>query len=423
MVALMIAFFLSVGAFFGTIIKDKSTKIFAFAVLFIASILIVPLIATKVNRIIANDVESLDTFEHEKLKLFMGIERRLFNKYGKFEYDDNTDPETIDKIIEDVLGNEFKEIMNREEDKRKQILKKIKINQTFMEIFPTTFYSLTNRELSSCGELGFIDFHSFSQSTKNNFRMFIIKKKFFERAKPGKVEPFTIKDNDKNVFYAKSHLPFNFWLGVFLTPFYTVLLLFFSIRILKKRFKIPEAKTAYTIEQEKGNPLFVLCKNETIKEDIFNFYQRQGACCLEKINTGDFMFNGVKAQEIFKHLCQVSGIDEKKALENLNQMGIKDLRGLPVCHEIILKIYAAVTTAADSESIVMNDFLKNESRELEKDFLRLLLFLEKAGKKIIYLSCQMWNTSTPFEETIKFPTSVVNGFKAFPMDVNNMSVR
>ena len=226
------------------------------------------------------------------------------------------------------------------------------------------------------------------------------------------------------MFYARSHLPFNFWLGVFLTPFYTVLILFFSIRILKKRLKIPEAKTVYTIEQEKDNPLFVLCKNETIKEDIFNFYQRQGACCLEKIETSDFKFNGVKAHELLKHLSVLRGIDEQKALENLKQMGIRDLRGLPVCHEVIYKIYAAVSTAADSSDlIVLNDFLKNESRELEKDMFNLLLFLEKNGKKIIYLSNQMWNTSKTFEDAILSPVSVVNSFTSFPMNVNNISVR
>jgi hypothetical protein len=182
--------------------------------------------------------------------------------------------------------------------------------------------------------------------------------------------------------------------------------------------KIPKPTKAYQIEKEKDNPLFVLCENLSIKEDIFNYYQSQKAVCLEKINTGDFMFNDIKALEIFKHLCIVSGVDRQKALEYLGHMGIRDLTGLPVCHEIILKIYAAVKTAGDSGLIVLNDFLKNESREFEKDFFNLLLFLEKSGKKILYFSCQMKQSNYRLTDKIK-----VDGFKSFPLELISTSLR
>ena len=262
----------------------------------------------------------------------------------------------------------------------------------------------------------------YSESVKGNFRDFIIKKKFYEGAKPGKVEPFTSKGDDKNVFYAKSHLPYNFGLGVFLTPFYTVLLLLLSFRILKKRMKVPEPKKAYQIEKEKDNTLFVLCEKEEIKTDIFNYYQNQkNSICLEKINTGDFMFNGVKAHEIFKHLSIVSGVDENKAFKHLEYMGIKDLKGLPVCHEIILKIYVAVKTAADFDLIVLNDFIKKESREFEHNLCSLLLFLEKSGKKILYLSTEMFQTkisSNNFDEKIE-----VDKFTSLPVNLNKAIFR
>jgi len=422
LIAILILFFLSVGSFCGSIIKNKSIQVGILAVIYICSIFFIPLLVNKGTQIIAQDVESLQVLELKNLKDFMEIERKSLKIIGIYENDGNAAPEKVIIIVEEALFKELKVIKNREQSRKIQIIDKIKVIQTVLSLFPVTFYLSSIKEMSSCGPRGFIDFFSFSQKSKNDFIIFIIREKFYNKAMPGYVKPFTKKGENKNVFFAKSHLPFNFWLGIFLTLFYSVLLLFFSIRILKKRFKIPEAKTAYTIEQEKDNPVFVFCKNQAIKEDIFNFYQRQGACCLEKINTGDFMFNGVKAQEIFKHLCQVSGIDEQKTLENLNHMGIKDLRGLPVCHEIIIKIYAAVTTAADSDLIVLNDFLKNESRELEKALFNLLLFLEKTGKKVVYLSCQMWNTATPFEETIKFPESA-NGFTVFPLNVNKTSVR
>ncbi len=422
-VIINLSFFIAVGTVIGGLNKKKSTRRTILLLLIIGFIFFIPWVTTKINQMIIPAIESNSNFEAKNFKILMGTEKRIHDEIGTYKNDGKEAPENIKKIADNVQKKDLKKIHENENERRKRVLNKIKYNQTVLSIFPVTSSISTNKEISSFGDSCYVEFYLYSQRAKEDFKDFIFKKKFREKATPGKVEPFISKDDDKNVFYGKSHLPFNFWLGVFLTPFYTVLLLFFSIRILKKRMKIPEAKTAYKIEKEKDNTLFVHCKNETIKEDIFNFYQRQGACCLEKINTGDFMFNGVKAQEIFKHLCQVSGIDEQKALENLKQMGIKDLRGLPVCHEVIYKIYAAVTTAADSDLIVMNDFLKNESRELEKDFLRLLLFLEKAGKKVLYLSCQMWNTSTTFEDAILSPVSVVNGFTSFPMNVNNISVR
>jgi hypothetical protein len=78
----------------------------------------------------------------------------------------------------------------------------------------------------------------------------------------------------------------------------------------------------------------------------------------------------------------------------------------------------AVKTAADFELMVLNDFLKNESREFEKDFFSLLLFLEKSGKKIIYLSCEMKQSDYRFADTVK-----VKGFKSFPLEFINTSLR
>jgi len=193
-----------------------------------------------------------------------------------------------------------------------------------------------------------------------------------------------------------------------------------TFNILKKRMKAPATANAYEIEKEDGNTLFVLCENEKIKTDIFNYYQnKKGSVCLEKIDTGDFQFYGIKSHELFNHFCQTSGVDENKALENLNQMGIRDLTGLPVvCHEITSKIIAAVKTAADFDLIVMNDFLKNESREMEKDLFNLLLFLEKSGKKIIYLSCQMKQSNYRLTDKIK-----IDGFKSFPLELISTSLR
>lgn len=114
------------------------------------------------------------------------------------------------------------------------------------------------------------------------------------------------------------------------------------------------------------------------------------------------------------------GVDEKKALEKLGHLGIKDLRDLSVCHEITLKIIAAVKTASDFEFIVLNEFLKNESSEFENDFVNLLLFLEKSGKKIIYLSTKIYQTQirNNADDNIH-----VDKFRSIQFNLNKVSLR
>jgi hypothetical protein len=418
-IILVFFFFFSIGCLVG-LKKSQLTRTIILGAVFFLTAILLPWAMDLYSEISANDLQSLIDFDYHNFNVLMAEEENWGKKH---------ELPTMNKAPSEEGIKDFKKLMikmkktfrSNEDSLKSETMAKIKTQKTISALFPTLFYFSTSESSSGTGVDSYIDFHTYCQEKKDKFSDFIRENSFPEKDKPlPKVESFLKGDED--LFFSKPKLPYNFGLGVFLTPFYTILLLLLTFSILKKMLKVPEAKTAYTIEQEKDNPLFVLCKNESIKEDIFNFYQRQKASYLEKINTLDFMFNGVKAMEILKHLCQVSGIDEQKALENIKQMGIKDLRALPVCHEIVLKIYAAVTTAADSEVVVINDLLKNEPRELEKDFFSLLLFLEKAGKKILYLSCQMKHPANAFEDSIKFPESA-NGFTVFPLNVNKTSVR
>ena len=283
------------------------------------------------------------------------------------------------------------------------------------------FYFSTCESSSSTGVDSYIDFHTYCQEKKDGFADYIMENSFRgkDQPLPKKIENFIKGEED--LFFSKPKLPYNFRLGFFLTPLYTVILLFLTFGIHKKRMKVQASAQDYRIEKEEDNTLFVICENKAIKQDIFNYYRAQKySVCLEKINTNDFQFYSVKPHELLKHLCQLNGVNEKKAREHLAHMGVRDLNVLPGCHEITLKIIAAVKTAVDFEVIVMDDFLKNESIEFENDFFRLLLYVEKSGKKIIYLSCQMKQAAMRLNEKIKVN---VRDFKAYPMNLNTVSLR
>jgi hypothetical protein len=234
---------------------------------------------------------------------------------------------------------------------------------------------------------------------------------------PEKVENFIKGDED--LFFAKPKLPYNFWLGVIFTVIYSIGMLLILYRQHKKRLKIPEPKISYQITFEKGNVLFTHCENESIKRDIFNRYKKQAnALCLEKTNASDFQFDGIKANELFKHLCRVSGTDEKKAIKNLDHMGIRDLDIFELDEETILKIYTAVKTAGEYELILLDDFLRKESKKFELDVIQLLLALEEAGKKIIYLSTDSYDVSGNFDDNIK-----IDKFLSLPIDLKEVTLR
>jgi hypothetical protein len=51
--------------------------------------------------------------------------------------------------------------------------------------------------------------------------------------------------------------------------------------------------------------------------------------------------------------------------------------------------------------VVVNDFMKDESRKFEEQFRRLLFILQKRGKIILYLGSEMFETrlKTLFQES------------------------
>lgn len=407
-IILLFLFSFCLGVLLGYI-KEQLNRILTLLILYFFMGILLPWALGFYSEISAKDMPKLIEYDYENFNILMNNEKYLEKKHG--------DPKgngTSDEAIRDykkVMRNIKKIFRDKEEKLKNQSLIKIKSQQTIASFLPTLFFFSICESNASVGGINYIDFYTYCLEKKDKFVDFNIKK---SPPTTKNIENF-IKGNE-DLYFATPALPFNFWLGVFLTLFYTALFLFLSYRIQEKKNRPPVSKESYRTEKDKDNPLFVLCENQEIKQDIFNFYQSQKkAICLEKINTYDFTFYGVKSHELYNHLCQVKGVEEKRAIEHLGHMGIKDITALPVCHEIILKIYAAVTTAADHEVIVLNDFLLNASRELEKSILNLLFILEKSGKKIIYLSTQMYQEKNNLGEIV---SKKFKGEKFFNVRIN-----
>jgi hypothetical protein len=434
-IVVVFSFFSSVGAVIGCL--KRRTKPIILAVVYFILVLFFPWVGEKYNQNDASNIRSLFDFEQDALKLIMTFERKMFERFGTFK--GGPVSQDVKKALDEVLETELKRVFENEEIRKNVIKSKIKTYQLLTTILPSSFFKTVKTEICGGGMI-LIDFYSFSKKRKHEFIKFFFKKQFYEKSKPGedKIESF-IKGNE-NIFHAQSRLPHGFGLGVGLTVLYIIGLLFWSYRLHIRRLKKGESRGIdFNVNFEEGkNTVFVLCKDEAIKREIFNHHKQKDAVCIDKINTDDFKFNGIKPADLLNHLSRVAGVEEKRARENLGIMGV-DIdtvkTGLRVfkgnshtienekSNELIKKIYAAVMAAMDRQLIVINDFFRRESRQFESDLIELFSSLLAAGKKIIYLSTEMYYTANRFEDEIKINIERFGNFPILDTDIKKISLR
>lgn len=391
-------------------IKKKTTIFTTALILWFLLIFIIP---TVINAFIADKAEKMPQIyiiEREKFKILMGFENRVIKKVGRLKekaIDDKTgkiknewNQKKVQELYESYKDGELKSILQKEEKMISEMERNISRYHLISTFFPSTFYLSVNSELSSKGYKNLIAFYRYSLDLKIKFFLFYADKKFFSNHE--KVEAF-IK-GEENLFYSESGLPVYFYPGVVLILLYMGVFFFISLRSPEKTLKKVTAKTNHIeIELPAGKgAAFILCKDDNTKKEIIRYFENdKTAVVLSKINTADFRID-LRPAECVKHFCRVLGVEEKRALENLKILGIRNLKeSKALSHELTLKIYAAVRTAGDFESIIIDEFIKQESREFEKDFVKLVSSLEKAGKKIIFVSSTMYDTKGGLNDSIK----------------------
>ncbi|MGD2092726.1 MAG: hypothetical protein PVH61_41550 [Candidatus Aminicenantes bacterium] len=412
---LVISSFIAGGAVIGSI-KNKGLKIGSLFIVPFVFLLLIPGVIKKVFYNEATNIKTIQKFEFEKLKVMMKFEKRAYDQI-KIWKSGKVAPDEIKSLVQSGQEIEYKELKGFEIYRIDMISRRVKAYHLVSSFFPTSFYNVTNRELSSKGFKNFIKFYQFTFNKKYDFIAFYIDRKFYKPFPKTGLEPFIKGDED--LFHSESQLPYFFWMGVFLTFLYFAVLLITLYRMQTKWIKEEKAKSVI-VDFNKGNPLFALCKNEKIKSDIFRYYQEQKtAACIDKI-TVDFHFNGVRADGVLKFLCQLAEAKEEKAIEYLSILGIEDLNTLKLGYEEILKFYAAVKIAQNGvEFIVLNDFFKQETREFEEDFFKMLSALvDTSAQKILYLSCNMYYPKKPLDESFKIDT-----FYLLPLPIDEVTLR
>jgi hypothetical protein len=290
-------------------------------------------------------------------------------------------------------------------------------------IYPTSFYHYLSGEVSGKGYHGYLELVNYTLSLRHRFVQYYLQKRYQSNDKA--IVPFVQKD--ENIFHTRSFLPAPYPVASGITLLYTFLFFVFSYGIIRRRARrMPDLeKPAYKFR--KGNTYFVLCQDDGYRENLFRCYQAdRDIAVLDQLKVEE-LDPGVSLAQMVTYFCHFSGVDEEKVWENLRWLGIEEEAkkswknrhpGEQVPGEVIHKIYCAVTLAGNREIIVINDFLKGKSREMERQFLDLVSRLNDAGKIVVYLSSDIFLTSSPFEGNIK-----VDHFKTFRIDPQAVSLR
>jgi hypothetical protein len=409
---LLVTFFFLSGAAVGTL-KNKSTRFLVFTAVYFVFVFLFPWTTNKIISKKANNLTSIYQLEKEKLGTILKFEKYAIEHQGRYE-EWKGKTESGRDMIEGFWNGDFRRMQEAEAVMRKEIKEYISKYQWYSVIFPTTFYLSVGNEVSSRGYNGFMAYYDYVQDVSERFMRFYIDKKFYSNH--SEIEPF-IK-GDENIFCSTSSLPGNFWPGILVTFGYINLLIASLYVRHRKKFVVRKVRKPDIEFPKDRNILFVLCRDAALKDDVFHYYHtREDASCLKKIDTNDFQFS-VGLEETLNHFNKISGIDKQKAARNLELMGIQDPGAESPGHEVILKLYAAVKTAADSEYIVVDDFVKGESRRFELDFFRLVDSLDAAGKKLVFLSTEMYYPAESLNEKIS-----VENFSVFTVHLDNITLR
>jgi hypothetical protein len=311
-----------------------------------------------------------------------------------------------------------------EKDINSHIQQLVREYESLLLAYPAGFYNYLSGEVSGQGYNGYLGFVNHTLALRRNFIEYYLKTRYDSNDK----SILSLVKDDENIFTARCFLPQSFAIANGIILLYTIIFFAVSYLVLKRRIGfMPEIKKP-GYEFRKGNTYFVLCKNDQYRDNLFRIYQAdENTIGIDNVKAEE-LDPGVGLAQMVTYFCKLSGVDEKDAMENLHLLGVENIKapGQPprrgkrekTADEVIYKIYCAVTMAGTHKIVVVNDFLKGKSREMERQFLDLVSGLNQAGKIIVYLSSEIFLTSLPFEGSIK-----IENYKSFKIDPQAVSLR
>ncbi len=362
----------------------------------------------------ATNIRSRYQHEIEKLKILMEFEKEGYKKVQRYTNIKDAKKEEA-RLATSFWDNEFKRVEKLEEMMFAQLQKNTRFYQLLSCLNPVTFYKSVNNEISSKGFNAYLDFFLQCSEDRKGFVRFYIEKKYYSNY--SKIESFT--KNGENIKESTPSLPNYFIPGILLILLYCGILAAIIHRLHPKKFLTTSNIKPKIKETPKDTFIFIHCPKEKIIDDIFHFYQNKpNTLCLDKINPEHFYLD-LSPTQLLDHLTNIAGASKEKVMEHLDIMNTE----IPptTTENFILKLYLAVMTAKDFDTLVLKEYVKNRDQSLEDDIVPLLQKLEMENKRVRYLSTQLFNSKG--EEHIGHDNQDPYDYRGFPLPLSRIALR
>jgi hypothetical protein len=417
-ILVFLSFFFIIGLLMRLCIRNRA-YLYIFAVIFwFISVSGIPELQAFYMQSQSQRLSANEKYNITKLDRLMEMEKQMRKTIEGIK-----DRNKIQQLFKEKAGEFFetgyKDNREIENDISRGIRSIVYTYGTISLFYPTMYYQYLSGELSGKGYNGYLDFTDYILNLRHEFVRFYLKKRYESNDRT--VESFV--KNSENIYMAGSTLPGNFPMGIFLNILYVIglfLLAAWALRVKMRRKAKPSFQFDLALMQT-GETYFFHCAGAVKKDEIINFMESKGAAIIRKLDLIQYD-PGVSLRFWLDFQCKNRNIEVDDVIEKLELMDVspfdlnKKIKVLG--EEAFNKAYLALQFSGKQDIMVLDDFIKKETRTFELQFLK---FLEVFGetKVIVYLSGEMYMSASKIEEELKSG----GGFEIYQIEPSKVSLR
>lgn len=395
-----------IGLFFSLWLRYRGGKL---AVITMWALIIIGIPEIRYIPTSPQDIPSVKKTNLVKLKTLMEKERKIREKLFPLLKEGKKDRAEIKEMqkqmVEDYMKNQYERNKEIEQELHKQVIIQVKRFENCSCFLPWSFYLVLGESISSKGYGAYIGFVDFVLEMRDGFFRYIIDKRYNSDDK--QVIPYVNKG--ENVYHSKSVLPRNFWIGILSIVITSLIFLFLSIMLFKKKFKVSD-KACIPFKLKKLNSaktFYKKCKNwEELDKYAECFRYHPEVAVVENISPQDYD-PGVKLLDWVKFVCASEGFDFNEAMAMLRVLEVSEVKLKQRCttnsEELLKKVYLVLKLSEGKNYYVLVNFFKGVSDDLG-DLCKKLF--AQVPYRFLYLSTEKLRFS--IVEQDKHPTDSDN---------------
>lgn len=277
-------------------------------------------------------------------------------------------------LADNYMGGVFIENKQMELELQKGIKRLIEKYEMLGSVFPWTFYSSLQENISGKGYEAYTGFVDHVLEIRDGFCRFIISRRYV--FPPLKVEPYVKKG--ENVFASPGRIHKSGLLGVFFLLIWTLCTGFVSYRLFKRKIHSSQNEKPAGIPEflKQSRTYFLYCKDRERYFHYLEYFINLDDCGVIENSTDDVFEPGMHPAHRIEHIVETERLDRKEILDYLRQLDIEEMdlnRKASSCdNEFYKKVYLALLLSKHKSFYVIFDFFKGESRSFEIQCKKLL---------------------------------------------------